>query len=131
MCNLLRCLKGKLERFRSGGPPRLDRLCGGHPVKGVIDLDAIQVARIKLEELLLGKTFRIEDWTPFFIAETGRTEPNRRHWGIIAQVVNETPVNIGQLRQGSQKKRKNGAFLMVSASLFNSDAGDHIRCNLL
>src|SRR5262245_6912532 len=110
MCYLLGCFKGKLEGLRGSRPPGLDSLRGWHPIKGVIDLHAVQAAGVILEELLLRQTFGIEDWTPFLIAETGRAEPDRRHWRIIAQVVSETPVNIDRYAQDSQKSGKTGGF---------------------
>src|SRR5213592_1285273 len=106
MCDLLRSLKGELEVFGGRSFPGFDGLAAWHPVERVVDLDTIQTRRIILQELLVGEAFGIENRPPFFIAEAGGTEPNRRHSGIIAQVVLETRVNIGQRNTGVAKNAK-------------------------
>src|SRR5215813_10319024 len=105
MRDLLRSLKGKLELFRRSSHPSLDGFGGGHSIKRVIDLHAIQPAGVILEELLFGQAFGIEDRAPFFVAKTGGPKPNRGHSRIMAQVVNETPVNIGPYHHPARKSR--------------------------
>src|SRR5579862_6886814 len=95
MCDLLGSLKGKLEPIGSCGFPGVDSLCTRHPVKGVVDFNAVQLSGVELKKLFFRKAFRIELWPPFFITEAGRTEPNCRHSGIIAHAVQKNGVNIG------------------------------------
>src|SRR6266446_2948214 len=131
MCDLLRRLKRKLEIFRGCRLPSFDGFCGRHPVERIVDLDTIKPDRIVRKELLFGETHGIEDRFPFFVAETGSTEPDCRHSGIIAQSVFKTPVNIGWPWPSSRKTRENGGFLRFLRALFNSGAGDRNRGNPL
>src|SRR5262249_11101272 len=85
MCDLLRCLKGKLEVFGSRGFPCFDRFCVGHPVERIVDLNTVQPARVVPEKLLFGKIWRVKYRLPFFLTETLSPEANPRHCGIIAQ----------------------------------------------
>ena len=110
MCNLLGCLNGKLECFRRRGFPVFDRGRAGDPVKRVIDLDTVQSARVVPQKLLFGNIRRIEDRLPFFVAEAGRTEPNPRHSGIIAQSIPERRVFIDLYKIRHQKRAKIGRF---------------------
>src|SRR3989442_345215 len=110
MCNLLRCLKGELEGFWSRGFPIFDRRGVWNPVEGVIDFNAVQSARVIPEKLLFGNVRWIEDRLPFLIAETGGTEPNPCHSGIIAHCVPRTPVIIEWNDIGKKKCAKTGRF---------------------
>ena len=86
MCDLLGSLNGELEVFRRRRLPCVDRFGRGHPIKGVVDLDAVQAARVVLKELLVGQPLGIKNWPPFFVAETRRAEPNPLHSGIMGQL---------------------------------------------
>src|SRR5215470_7804713 len=110
MSDLLRCFKGKLEDFRGGDSPCLDRFSTWHPVEGVIDLDAVQLAGVVFQKFLLRQPFGIEDWSPFLITEPGCSEPNRRHPGIMAQAVPKSGVNIDPVHNQQRKYAKNGWF---------------------
>src|SRR5712692_7700047 len=100
MCNLLGCLKGKLEGSRRSRFPIFDRLGIRNPIKRVINLDAVEAARVIPEELLFGNVRWIEDRLPFLVTETGCTEPNPRHSRIIAHCVPRTPAIIDWNRNG-------------------------------
>ena len=92
MSNLLRSFKGKLEVVGRGRRlPGLDGLSRRHPIKRVVDFDAIEFAGVVPEELLVGKILGIEHRAPFFIAEARGAEPNLRHCGIMAQVAAKNP----------------------------------------
>ncbi len=110
MRNLLRRLKGELEGFRRRCLPSIDVLFARHAIERVIDFDAVQPAGVMLEKLFLGEAFRIEDWAPFFVAETGSPEPNGRHSGIIAQPDKKTPVNIDFRSASVENLRKTAGF---------------------
>src|SRR2546427_8951614 len=124
MCDLLRRLKRELEIFRGCRLPSFDGFCGRHPVERIVDLDTIKPDRIVRKELLFGETLGIEDRFPFFVAETGSTEPDCRHSGIIAQLVSKTPVNIGWPWPPPPKTRENRAIFNAFCTLFNSRAVD-------
>src|SRR5262245_52484747 len=95
MSDLLRSLEGELEVFRRRVLPRFDRLRRRHPIERVIDLDAVELGRVIREKLLLGEVRRVEHRPPFFVTEARGAEPNPRHWRIMAQLAEETPVNVG------------------------------------
>src|SRR5216110_17947 len=99
MCDLLRSLKGKLEVFGCRRLPTFNRFYRGHAVERVVDLNAIEPRGIVLKKLFVREPFGIENRPPFFITKTRRTEPNRRHSGIMAQVGTKTPVNIDSGRR--------------------------------
>src|SRR5947209_8252565 len=103
MCDLLGCLKGKLEDFRSRRFPILDRLRARNPIEGVVDFNAVQSAGIVTQKLLVRNLRRIKDRLPFLITETRRPEPNPRHSGIIAHWVPGTPVIIDLEESGASK----------------------------
>ena len=110
MCNLLRCFKGELEVFWRGGFPGFDRFCVRHPVKRVIDLDAVQTAGVIPQELFVGNIGRIKRRLPFLVAETRRAEPNPRHSGIIAHKYSGTLVIIGRAKWELKNCRETGRF---------------------
>ena len=85
MRDLLGRFNRELEMFGRRGLPGVDRLGGRHPVKRVVDLNAVQPSGVVLEELFVGQALGIEDWPPFFVAETRRAEPNPLHSGIMTQ----------------------------------------------
>src|SRR5215831_3816814 len=131
MCDLLGCLKSKLEVFGSGRLPCVDRLRARHPVKGVIDLDAVQFAGVILKKSLLRKPLGVEDRPPFLVTEPGCSEPNRRHSRIMAQALPKSGVNIESGATAIENTAKNGSFQRFLGPIFNSRAGVRIRCNLL
>src|SRR5207248_131874 len=102
-----------------------------HPVERVIDLDTVQPARVKPEELLFGNIGRIENRLPFFVAETRRAEPNPRHSGIISEQSFGTLVIIEAHRRAVTNLSKIGRFWRFFRGVFNMRQAYRNLCNLL
>ena len=60
----------KKEALRCQGYPVFQRRRGGQPVKGVVDLDAVQPPRVILQELLGSHFLGIEPRLPAWIGES-------------------------------------------------------------
>ena len=65
-----RRLERQPVRRRGLRRPSAHDLLGRHSIEGVVDLDAVQSARVIRQELLFRKALRIEDGPPFLVAET-------------------------------------------------------------
>ena len=120
MCDLLGSLEGKLEVFRCRTLPGLDSLGRRHPIKRVIDLNAVKLAGIIVKELLVGEAFGIEPWPPFLIAEARGPKPDCRHSGIITHPLQKTAMNIGLNDAGIQNFAKNGGFFCFFVETFST-----------
>src|SRR4051794_38956840 len=91
--DLLRSLDGKAKAFGGSIAPRFERLGGGHPIKGRVDLDAPEFGCVIREELRFGKIGWVEVLLPFLVAEAGSAEPNvvERHGGYFARFRRNLP----------------------------------------
>ena len=79
MGDLLGGLQREPKTRRRCCAPRIDRFCGRHSIKRVIDFNRIKTRGIVPKEVLVRKISGVEARSPFLIAEPGCPKPNAAH----------------------------------------------------
>ena len=72
-------LYGKQKLFRSIFPPGFESGIGGKMIEAVVDLDGIEMLRVKGEHVLSRKLLWVKDAEPVFVIPSGCSDVNLPH----------------------------------------------------